>query len=109
MAKISVTNSKKHVSHELELLVQLCQRELRVEYDQQPLYQQLKQVNHELWGICEQRRQLDSLNDFGPEYIELSKSEYKTNDQRAMIKSQINTELGSGIFEVKSYSWFQKT
>ena len=43
------------------------------------------------------------LSDFGDNFIQLSRNVYKSNDQRAKIKSDINKMLGSNIKEVKSY------
>lgn len=97
-----------HVRHELSLLHRLCQNELQFDYLKHPLYCKLKQINVELWDICEQRRHLDGLNEFGLNYINLSKREYKVNDQRAMVKKEINVASESAIFEVKSYEWFSK-
>ena len=41
--------------------------------------------------------------DFGPQFVELARSVYQTNDRRAAIKRRINERLGSQIVEEKSY------
>ena len=46
---------------------------------------------------------LKKKNDFGKNFIELSRSVYKSNDLRAKIKLEINNILGSNIKEVKSH------
>jgi len=41
--------------------------------------------------------------DFGEKFIELARTVYKNNDERAKIKLEINNLLGSNIKEVKSH------
>jgi hypothetical protein len=41
--------------------------------------------------------------DFGPKFVELARSVYKSNDHRAALKRSINELLGSAIVEEKSY------
>lgn len=67
----------------------------------------LFEINYSLWNICEQRRTLDKEKSFGENYIELSKLEYKLNDERAKIKRLINKITKSDIKEEKSYNEFQ--
>jgi DNA helicase HerA-like ATPase len=68
------------------------------------LEQQLKRVNRGLWTIEDDIRDHERRKDFGPSFIELARSIYFTNDERAAIKRQINEHYGSTIVEVKSYS-----
>ena len=63
----------------------------------------LKNINLKLWDIEEGKRAAEKNNDFGEKFIELARNVYKFNDERAKIKSTINTSLGSNIKEVKSY------
>jgi hypothetical protein len=42
--------------------------------------------------------------DFGPQFIELARSVYESNDRRAAVKRRINERLGSKIVEEKSHS-----
>ena len=64
---------------------------------------QLKDINLKLWDIENGKRLAEKNNDFGKEFIILARSVYKSNDQRAKIKLEINTALGSNIKEVKSH------
>ena len=64
---------------------------------------QLKIINLKLWDIEDGKRAAEKNKDFGSNFIQLSRSVYKFNDERAKIKSQINQTLGSNIKEVKSY------
>ena len=69
----------------------------------QSLIDNLKSINLNLWDIENKKRQAESNNDFGEKFIELARSVYKTNDERAKIKLKINNILGSNIKEVKSH------
>ena len=46
---------------------------------------------------------VESFKGTDTEFVELARSVYRFNDQRAKIKSEINKTLGSNIKEVKSY------
>ena len=64
---------------------------------------ELKNINLKLWDIEEGKRSAEKNNQFDEKFIELARSVYKFNDERAKIKSAINEALGSNIKEVKSY------
>lgn len=68
-----------------------------------PKYQELYQVNLNLWRIEDDIRLKEKQKDFGTEFIQLARSVYKTNDQRANIKKYFNDLFQSEITEVKSY------
>ena len=67
------------------------------------LIEELKEINLKLWDIENEKRSAEKNKDFGKKFIELARSVYKTNDERAKIKLEINLKLGSNIKEVKSY------
>ena len=48
-------------------------------------------------------REKEALHKFDAEFIELARSVYKRNDERASIKRQINALLASDLVEEKSY------
>jgi hypothetical protein len=64
---------------------------------------ELQSVNEALWVIEDDIRDCERDGDFGPKFIELARSVYRTNDRRAELKKAINTALGSRIVEEKSY------
>ena len=68
------------------------------------LLNQLREVNQQLWHIEDHIRVLENNQNFGKEFIELARSVYITNDQRASLKKQINLMAGSELIEEKSYS-----
>ena len=63
----------------------------------------LKKINLKLWDIEDGKRSAEKNNKFDEKFIELARSVYKFNDERAKIKLAINNTLGSNIKEVKSY------
>lgn len=64
----------------------------------------LKAVNERLWDIEDEIREHERKRDFGGRFVELARSVYIENDQRAALKKQINEHLGSDIAEEKSYA-----
>ena len=64
---------------------------------------ELKEINSKLWEIENLKREAEKNKNFGEDFINLSRSVYKTNDQRSKIKLKINLLLGSNIKEVKSH------
>ena len=63
----------------------------------------LKNINLKLWDIEDGKRSAEKNNQFDEKFIELARSVYKFNDERAKIKLAINNALESNIKEVKSY------
>jgi hypothetical protein len=67
------------------------------------LYNDLYQVNLKLWLIEDNIRELEYNLNFGDDFVELARLVYKTNDERAKIKKQINIISNSDLVEEKSY------
>ncbi len=63
----------------------------------------LLQVNRKLWKIEDELRVLEKSQTFDQHFIELARSVYKTNDERAKIKKEINEKYNSQYQEVKLY------
>ena len=64
---------------------------------------QLREVNEALWEIEDAIRDEERVRRFGGRFIELARSVYLNNDERASLKKRINERLGSEIVEEKSY------
>jgi hypothetical protein len=64
----------------------------------------LRRVNEALWDIEDAIRGHESRSEFDDDFIQLARSVYIRNDERAAIKKRINEALGSDIREEKSYS-----
>ncbi|NEZ03256.1 hypothetical protein G4Y73_03725 [Wenzhouxiangella sp. XN201] len=67
----------------------------------------LRRVNEALWDIENAIRSHESRSDFGEDFVQLARSVYIRNDERAAIKKRINEALGSDIREEKSYSSYR--
>lgn len=91
-----------NVRKELDLLNRLAGRELARD-DILQLKGDLRDVNAALWKIEDAIREKERLKTFDAEFIALARSVYQRNDERALIKRQINTLMASEIVEEKSY------
>ena len=56
-----------------------------------------------MWDIEENKRKAEKNKKFDAAFSKLSRDVYKSNDERAKIKLEINEILGSNIKEVKSH------
>ena len=63
----------------------------------------LQEVNERLWDIEDLIRDREAKQTFDREFIELARSVYISNDERAAIKKRVNLQLGSRLMEEKSY------
>ena len=91
-----------HVQRELDLLENV-RRDAGVSLPQE-LEPALLAINSKLWSIEDAIREREAASDFGEHFIELARSVYRCNDQRAALKRQINASTGSSLVEEKSYS-----
>ena len=64
---------------------------------------ELKAVNERLWEIEDDIRLKEKAQAFDEGFVKLARSVYFENDERARIKREINTALGSAYVEEKSY------
>ena len=91
------------INKEYESLEDTRKSNIEMTEDLQKLINQLIEINLKLWNIEEEKRICEKNEDFGNNFIKLSRNVYKNNDKRAKIKLDINKLLGSNIKEVKSY------
>jgi hypothetical protein len=90
-----------NVKKELEAL-ETTLNNLQVNVDTR-IIELLKEVNQDLWQIEDAIRDQERQKIFGETFIDLARSVYQRNDQRAAIKKEINTIYGSAFVEEKSY------
>ena len=93
----------KIISKELESLNYSLKKDVHITDEIKSLYEDLKKINIKLWNIEDGKRDCERNGDFGEKFIQLARSVYIENDQRAKIKNKINKISGSNILEVKSY------
>ena len=102
--KISILSIKSqytdnsYITKELQDLIKIA-KEHQV-YDA-PYVSQLLSINRKLWKIEDDLRALEKSQDFDETFIELARSVYITNDQRARIKKEINEKYKSIYQEIK--------
>lgn len=93
-----------NIRHELDTLQQA--RAAHIDADDAQVRQltdELRRINEALWEIEDAIRECESAQDFGARFIDLARSVYRRNDERAAVKRQLNTALGSRLVEEKSY------
>jgi hypothetical protein len=93
-----------NISNELQRLTGARDRLAIAGNDIERLEEELKRVNESLWEIEDQIRDCEREKNFGPRFVELARSIYRTNDRRAELKRKLNEQAGSSIVEEKSYS-----
>jgi len=102
-ARITDPAKLANVRLELELLEKTWRDSGAASHDIASEEEALQRVNERLWDIEDRIREKEAAQSFDSEFIELARSVYITNDERAAIKKRINTKLGSRIVEEKSY------
>lgn len=105
LLNIKDEEKSKNVYKELEVLNPYFQ-DLLDEYGIKikNLYIKLSNINKTLWNIEDDIREKEKAEEFDEEFVELARSVYITNDQRAAIKKEINLLTKSELVEEKSYS-----
>jgi len=96
-----------NVKVELEALTSVWSSSVSEDDTVKQLHKELKTINEALWGIEDDIRDEERAKNFGEKFIELARSVYVTNDQRADAKKKLNTHLGSTLVEEKSYQDYQ--
>ena len=91
-----------NVRPELRLLEQALQGSGAVVSDDD--LRELRAINSQLWSIEDDIRAQEATGDFGQRFIDLARSVYRCNDQRAAIKRRINAASGSTLIEEKGYA-----
>lgn len=102
-ARISDAGKRANVQLELRLLEGTWRDSGCAAADLSSDERALQDVNERLWVIEDRIREKESAQAFDGEFIELARSVYVSNDERAAIKKRVNLRLGSRIVEEKSY------
>lgn len=100
--KNNITDAEKlkNVVTEYDYLYSIVFDELKI--DEKDFYN-LIIINEKLWDIEDKLRIKEGTQSFDNEFVELARSVYYTNDERAKIKKEINLKYGSLFVEEKSY------
>ena len=92
-----------NVRNELELLDATWKNDKASETDITDETSRLLAVNQRLWKIEDDIRIKEKAQEFDNAFIQLARSVYFENDERAAVKREINLKLGSTLVEEKSY------
>ena len=91
-----------HVKKELDFLQKTLMNYVQQEEINNYL-ENLININSKLWNIEDDIRECERKKLFDQTFIDLARSVYFTNDERAKVKNDINKTFGSELVEVKSY------
>jgi hypothetical protein len=97
-----------NVRNELDLLNATWANDAASQADIADERTRLLAVNEQLWDIEDNIRLKERDQAFDQEFIELARSVYFRNDERAAFKRQINLKLGSQLVEEKSYQDYRQ-
>ena len=97
-----------NVKHERAVLEAARKQAIPTSPELDAATQALKEINQQLWDIEDEIRRYELASDFGARFVELARSVYRINDQRAQVKKQINKLLNSEIVEEKQYVQYEK-
>ena len=100
--KISDSIKLQYVNKELEFLQKTLKKYISEEEIKKFLLK-LVNINTKLWDIEDNIRECERKKLFDQTFIDLARSVYFTNDERAKVKNDINKTFGSELVEVKSY------
>ena len=68
------------------------------------LFEKLSKINKKLWVLEDSIREKSKKKEFDKQYIEYAESIHITNDQRYLVKKQINEKYNSNLREEKVYN-----
>jgi len=102
-SRLSRPEARVNAEKEHALLRMIGETALRRE-DVASLSTALRRINEDLWDIEDAIREEEARGCFGAAFIQLARSVYKRNDERAAIKRRINAVLESELIEEKSYA-----
>ena len=91
-----------HVKKELDFLQKTLMNYVQQE-EINTYLENLININSKLWNIEDDIRECERKKLFNQTFIDLARSVYFTNDERAKVKNDINKIFGSELVEVKSY------
>lgn len=92
-----------NVNLELASLLGILKSQVKSDEKTEDLCARLRQTNEALWLVEDQLRDKERERQFDEVFVELARSVYRLNDERARLKRELNNNLGSGIVEEKNY------
>ena len=96
-------NSLENIKLEQQILTESVQQ-IKVAGE---LISKLLEVNIALWDAEDVLRGMEKKQEFDEEFINIARSVYLLNDDRARIKKEINEQTNSLLVEEKSYKEYE--
>lgn len=93
-----------NIRRELELLREDQRRHIASDAAMAEFERRLKEVNGRIWDLEDTIRECERTKSFEKVFLDTARAIYRTNDERAAVKREINLYLGSNIVEEKSYA-----
>jgi len=104
---ISDTEKIQNVQKEINVLEPLSNHFLSSP-EIKTIFDELEHTNLHLWNVEDLIREKENRKEFDQDFIDLARSVYITNDQRASLKKKINLITGgSNLVEEKSYQEYK--
>jgi hypothetical protein len=103
LARIADSAKLRNIRFEYDSLSDAAHREIPPSPELATQRTRLHEINEQLWEVEDEIRECEGRQNFGPRFVELARSVYRLNDQRATIKREINRLLDSALVEEKSY------
>jgi len=101
LRKIRNAEKLKNIQKEYDILVKAMIAEgIKVTSGE---FLRLEEINLKLWDIEDHIRLKEVEKAFDDAFIELARSVYFINDDRAAVKKEINLKFGSDLVEEKEY------
>ena len=100
LINITDTEKLKNVTKEYDYLYKIVFNDIKIEASD---FDRMVSINKILWDVEDSIREKERNKEFDTDFIEMARSVYITNDQRAEIKKEINKKYGSSFVEEKSY------
>lgn len=101
---ISDEAARANVARELSLVRKIADPVLTSICEIEALKTRLRSINEDLWRIEDAIRAKEAASAFDTAFVELARSVYIRNDERAIVKRDINLALRSELMEEKSYT-----
>jgi hypothetical protein len=98
-----------NVRRELQRLMAARDRDIPRSQEVEAVTAELRTVNERLWDCEDHIRACELAGQFGPRFVEIARTIYRSNDERAALKGRINELLGSILVEEKSYATLLST
>lgn len=103
LKKIEEPSKRANILKEYYYLEKIIKNELDLDSNSEE-FLKLYEVNARLWDVEDELRVLESKKHFCKVFIQLARSVYILNDERARIKKDINIKYKSEFVEEKSYN-----